>query len=386
MFVQQRTSSEVGIRGPYGNLPRLWNRLHWQLDHIPAQLAGAKRGEFSVNFLGGQLLERLRRFSPDVVHLHWLNAAYVSVKELFELRVPVFWTAHDMWPFTGGCHYDRGCGNFELARCRPCPAQNRFPGLPLARQRLQAKARASRSTSMNFICPSRWMAQIAGRSPVARECAITVIPNAIDVDRFKPVDRRVARDLFGLPLDRIVMLFGGVLSNHDPRKGFHLLDEALAMLATTEWRSRVSLCVFGSASRADAEIHGIPVRYVGHLHDQESLVALYSACDLFMAPSLQDNLPNTVMEATACGVPTVAFDIGGMADLVSHGISGWLAAKGDVAQLAEGVLRAASDDGWRIAAGKAARAHAVRHFPYPVIATAHASLYQRAIDRMRTSR
>lgn len=384
MFVQQRNGADADVHGPRGNLPRLLGRMHWQLDHLPAQLAGARRGEFSVGWLGGRLQSRLAAFKPDVVHLHWINAGYVSLREIAALPAPVFWTAHDMWPFTGGCHYDRGCGGFESAGCSTCPLQERWPKLPLAARRLDAKRRVAERASIGFISPSRWMGAVAARSPVARGRPIAVIPNAIDLRRYKPLDRRAARDLFGLPQDRVVMLFGGVLSNQDPRKGFHLLDQALAMLAQSEWAGRVSLCVFGSATRQDSLIHGIPVRYVGHLHDEESLIALYSACDLFMAPSLQDNLPNTVMEAAACGLPTVAFDIGGMCDLIEHGVSGWLAEAGDARQLADGVVQAARDDGWRLDCGQAARAHAERHYAYPVVAAAHLALYQSRLDRSRT--
>lgn len=376
MFVQQRAGAEEGVHGPYGNLPRLWGRLHWQLDHLPAQFAGAKRGEFSVGWLGGRLRARLEAFKPDVVHLHWVNAGYVSLREIADLQAPTFWTAHDMWPFTGGCHYDRDCGNFETQGCDTCPLQTRLPRLPLAARRLDAKVSTASRAAVEFIGPSRWMAKVAARSPVARGRPVHVVPNAIDLTRYKPVDRRAARDLFGLPQDRVVMLFGGVLSNQDPRKGFHLLDEALAMLSHSDWAGRVSLCVFGSANRQDSTIHGIPTRYVGHLHDNEALIALYSACDLFMAPSLQDNLPNTVMEAAACGVPTVAFDIGGMSDLIEHGVSGWLAAAGDARQLADGVVQAARDDAWRLDCGRAARAHAERHYAYPVVAAAHLALYR----------
>lgn len=381
MFVQQRSSGEEGVFGPSGNLPRLWGRLHWQMDHLPAQLAGARRGEFSVNILGGRLGERLRLFNPDVVHLHWLNAGYVSLREVAAVSAPIFWTAHDMWPFTGGCHYDRGCGHFEQARCSSCPLQARLPDAPLARWRLGAKQAVAERSAVSFIAPSRWMAGIARRSPVSRERPINVIPNAIDLQRFRNIDRAAARRLFALPDNRIVLLFGGVLSNLDPRKGFQLLDAALERLAGTEWAARVSLCVFGSAQRAEGQIHGIPVRYVGHLHDEASLIALYSACDLFMAPSLQDNLPNTVMEAAACGLPTVAFDIGGMADLIEHGVSGWLAHAADVGSLAEGIIRGARDDTWRVAAGLAARRHAEANFSYPTVAAAHLALYSQGIEQ-----
>jgi glycosyltransferase involved in cell wall biosynthesis len=381
MFVQHRSSNEPGVRGPKGNLPKMVGRIRWQLDQLPAQLAGARRGAFAVNILGGGLRQRLADFAPDVVHLHWVNAGYVSVHELAGLNLPVVWTAHDMWPFTGGCHYDGGCGRFESGNCQPCPMQSRAPSWPVARQRLGAKSAVADRSDITFVAPSRWMASVAARSPVGRGRRIEVIPNGIDLTRFKAIDRCAARDLFGLRQDRLVLLFGGLLSDSDPRKGFQFLDQALGLLAGTEWAQRIELCVFGSASRSNGVIHGIPVRYTGHLHDEESLVALYSASDAFLAPSLQDNLPNTVMEAAACGLPTVAFEVGGMADLVVHGQSGWLAPAGMADGLTQGMVRVAADNDWRVSAGEAARRHAEANFSYTGVATAHAALYRQASVR-----
>ena len=228
------------------------------------------------------------------------------------------------------------------------------------------------------------MARIAQRSPVARGRAVQVIPNTIDTTRFKPIDRSAARQLFGLPPDRTVLLFGAVNAEADARKGYAQLDAALRLLQQRGLHEGLLLCVFGSVTRGDGTLHGIPVRHVGHLHDDEALVALYSAADLFVAPSLQDNLPNTVLEANACGLPSLAFDIGGMADLIEHGVSGWLAAAGDAAALADGLTHALQQVAWRQAAGVAARAAAVARFSYPVVAAAHAALYREAISRVPT--
>ena len=382
LFVQQRTGGEDAVHGPPGHLPRVASRLRWQADQLPGQLAGARRGEFSVNWLGDALAKRLRAFAPDIVHLHWVNAGFVSLHQMRQLGRPLFWTAHDMWPFTGGCHYDRGCGRFSADQCRPCPMQLRWPSLPLARQRLAAKVVTADQASIDFVAPSRWMAGVAKASPVARDRPVHVVANAIDTTRFRPIDRHAARDLFSLPQERTVLLFGGVLSNTDPRKGFALLDAALAQLAAAGRAGNVSLAVFGSAMCADGRVHGIPVRFVGHLHDDESLVALYSAADVFLAPSLQDNLPNTVLEAAACARPTVAFDIGGMADLIEHGVSGWLAKPQDPDSLATGIARAVDDPAWRQGAGAAARRHVEANFSYPTIARAHMALYA---QRLRSS-
>ncbi len=388
LHVLYRSSTNPQVHGSSGThskgTARIAARLRWHVDQAPGALLGLQRGEFSLNWLRAGLAQRLRGVAADVVHLHWLHAGFASVAEIAALRGPVVWTAHDMWPFTGGCHYDAGCGRFEDAACNPCPLQTRGLAFALPRQRLAAKVRATAATDLRFVCPSGWMAGVASRSVVARGRRVQVIPNAIDTARFKPMDRRAARELFGLQQDSSVLLFGAVNAEADARKGYAQLDAALQRLLarglSADVQAGLLLCVFGGAGRGDGLLHGIPVRHVGHLHDDESLVALYSAADLFIAPSLQDNLPNTVLEANACGLSTVAFDIGGMTDLIEHRHSGWLATAGDAEALADGIAHALQHPQWRQAAGAAARASAVARFSYPVVAAAHAALYRDAMS------
>jgi len=374
MFVQRRASLEAHVHGPSGSWNNVKAGLRWRLDHAPAQLTGARRGEFSVGWMPGGMAMGLKEFSPDVVHVHWVQSGFVSLGELASLSVPWVWTAHDMWPFTGGCHYDNDCERFATNDCRPCPMQRSRPNAPLARWRLRAKTHLT-NARMAFVAPSQWMAGVARRSPVARKATVRCIANGIDLNRFVRLDREAARSLFGLALDRVVILLGAANVGSDLRKGAAQLEQALARLAGSDSLANAQLCVFGTAVRRELVLHGVPVLEVGHLRDEESLVALYSAADLFVAPSLQDNLPNTVLEAMACGLPCVAFNIGGMADLINDGVSGRLAAQGDVGALALCIQQVLSDSAWRAAAGRAARRRAEEYFSYSRLAAEHTDLY-----------
>jgi len=379
MSVLYRSSESPDVHGGSGLGARLAARVRWRVDHAPAQALGLPRGDFALNWLHGDLAARLRLMAPDVVHLHWLNAAFVSVAEIAALRQPVVWTAHDMWPFTGGCHYDGACGRFEAQACTSCPMQRRFRACALPKQRLAAKLTASTRASVHYVVPSHWMAGVAVRSPVARQRPVRVIPNAIDTRRFQPIARDAARALFGLPQDRTLLLFGAVNAQADPRKGYAQLQAGLKTLQARGVHENAALVVFGSATRGTGQLYGLPVHYLSHLHDETSLVALYSSADLFVAPSLQDNLPNTVLEANACGLPSVAFDIGGMSNLIEHRVSGWLAAADDTDALADGLVYGLREPHWRLAAGRAARAAAVARFDYPVVAAAHSALYRQVL-------
>lgn len=265
--------------------------------------------------------------------------------------------------------------------CQPCPMQLRWPAVPLARQRMVAKTCISAKSRTHFVAPSRWMAAVARRSPVGRGSALSVIPNGIDLSRYKPIDRAVARELFGLPQHGVVLLCGGALSDTDPRKGFHLLNEALTVMAGKWPAGPITLCIFGSVKRSIVKMLGLSMFSVGQLHDAESIAALYFASNVFVAASLQDNLPNTITEAAACGVPTVAFDIGGISDLVEHGVCGWLAAAGDPVGLARAEMLAVSNPPLRLAAGHAARRHAEMKYSHAKLAAAHMKLYSEAMLR-----
>ena len=148
------------------------------------------------------------------------------------------------------------------------------------------------------------------------------------------MDKALARKLLGLPADVPLLLFGAMGGGQDPRKGFDLLAGALQYL-----RGKVpgmELVVFGQRAPQQPPELGFPVHFTGHLHDDLSLRALYCAADALVVPSRQDNLPNTAVEAQACGTPVVAFDVGGLPDIVEHMVTGYLARAHDPVDMANG--------------------------------------------------
>jgi len=375
MFVQIASRGSFEVDGPIDGVGKTLARLRPYLDHLPARLLGARLGEFSVNWLPSGTLTKLDAYQPDVVHIHGIHAGFVSLSELQDLRAPAILTAHDMWPFTGGCHYDNDCGRYATESCTRCPLLS-VSAHSLAKQRLLAKRKTWRRSISTFIVPSRWLKRVAEASPTAEGARIEVIPNGLDLSKFRPIHKQAARQLFGLPQEQKVVLFGGVNSTSDPRKGYGLLRLALSEVAATDLRKEIVLCVYGSAQRRVTETFGIRTIEVGHLFDEESLIALYSAADLFIAPSRQDNLPNTVLEATACALPTIAFDVGGMPDLILDGKTGWLAKRMSSDALCNCIVHAIgaplSDF------GDAARKHAVANFSASDAAERHLDIYKRA--------
>lgn len=292
--------------------------LRWQKSSNPVH--------HSLNLFPSGLLGEIERLAPDVVNLHWLGGEMLSVGEIGGIKARVIWTLHDMWAFSGCEHYDDERPSERYLTGYKAESRNPLhKGLDLDRWNFRRKQKAWAGKQFHIVSPSNWLAECARQSVLFAELPIHVISNCIDHELYRPLSREFAREALGLPKDKQLLLFGAMSSTSDPRKGYHLLLPALQKLKEQGKAERIELVVFG-ASRGDAEqVTGIKTHYMGRLHDDISLCLLYNAADLFVAPSLQDNLPNTLVESLACGTPCVAFHIGGMSDLISDERLGKLA-------------------------------------------------------------
>jgi len=235
---------------------------------------------------------------------------------------------------------------------------------------------------MHIVCPSHWLADCACRSTLMAHWPITVIPNPIDLAVWAPCDQAQARALLGLPADRPLVLFGAMGGSIDPRKGAELLLEALQRLrgqvAGTPLE-QLELVLFGQSRPAQALDLGFPIHYSGQLHDDLSLRLLYAAADVFVIPSRQDNLPNTGLEAHACGTPVVAFATGGLVDIVDDCVTGALAEPFDPLSLAVAIRRVLEDPQRRRQLGAAARQRAERMWDPKRVAGLYAEVYRQAL-------
>ncbi len=312
---------------------RFLARLHSSLAYRGLHWLKMNREEVrSVNLLPSPVMRRIKELKPDIVNLHWVNAEMLSIRQLGKLNIPTVWTLHDMWPFCGAEHYTMG-DRYERGYSR-----KNFDSHPLKfdvdRWVFRRKQKAWKNWQPHIVTPSNWLADCARKSVLFKNLQIKTIPNCLDLNMFRPLEPQAARKKFGLPLDKKLILFGA-FSPSDPRKGGDLLEDALNQVSKDKTFRDVELVVFGADSGPD--IAGIRTHWLGSFSDEETLAQLYSAVDLFAAPSRQDNLPNTVAEAIACGTPVVAFNIGGMPDMVEHQQNGWLACSFDVDDYASGL-------------------------------------------------
>ncbi|TVQ14552.1 MAG: glycosyltransferase [Bacteroidetes bacterium] len=258
----------------------------------------------------------------DVYNLHWISN-FIDIPSFFEnIDKPVVWTLHDMNPFTGGCHYDNFCGKYEV-NCGACPQLGSNKLNDLSKKIFEEKRAAISKISpekLRIVTPSNWLAEEARKSKIFSGHKIQVIHNSLDHNLFKPRNKNYMRTIFEIPESKKVVLFGAFGINNR-RKGYKELLESLFIL--NEKRSDVLLLSFGHGNAGTVPFKNY--RHLGSINDDLFLSMIYNLADVFVMPSLQENLGQTCLEALSCGVPCVAFDTGGNSDMVINGETGYLA-------------------------------------------------------------
>ncbi len=283
----------------------------------------------------------LREFKEaDVIHLSWINQGMLSIpgiRKILDSDKPVVWTLHDEWPATAVCHYTRGCDRFK-SHCRGCRL---LPGggvIDLAARVWRRKKRVFTSRNVHFVACSRWLEGEAKQSALLAGQTITSIPNPIDTHTFRPVDAAEARSSVGLPPDKRVILFVSQRVT-DGRKGMDYFLEAVNMLAASspEVSRDTVVAILGGHAEEVADKLALKAYPLGYVSDEKRIVNVYNSADVFVLPSLEDNLPNTIMEAMACGVPCVGFKVGGIPEMIDHRKNGYVAALRSASDLCDGL-------------------------------------------------
>ena len=315
----------------------------------------------------------------DIINLHWV-AYYQSpltLKKLFDLGKPVVWTLHDQWAFTGGCHYAAGCEKYQW-NCEACPQLADDP-FNLPGPVLKDKLRYFENANLTIVAPSQWMGACAKKSRLFKNARVEVIPNALETDLFRPIPKAEAKQVIGLSPDAVTLLFGGECGN-EKRKGFHKLVEAMKFCLKKKgfrelaMSNKIGLICFGHANDEMRDV-GIPVKSLGYLASNEEIATAYCAADIFVLPSLEDNLPNTMLEAMSCGTPVVAFDAGGIPDAVKSGKTGQLVPLGDVKEMGKAILSLIFNPEQRMVMGKRCRRRAKEKYSLKIQANRYLSLY-----------
>jgi glycosyltransferase involved in cell wall biosynthesis len=310
----------------------IWLHLHFRRQHL-----------FDIDIANaGTDITRLPEFQEaDVIHLHWVNQGMLSLKDIrkiLESGKPVVWTMHDIWPATAICHLTLDCRHFEnqCQQCRLLPGGGSVNDL--AAQVWQRKQRMLSGRHIHFVACSQWLAEEARHSALFQGQIVTSIPNPIDTHFYRPHDKQEARQLLGLPAEGPVVLFASQRVTNQ-YKGMNYLIAACQQLAAQHPKLRATMTVAILGGHAEEIVGQMPFRThaLGYVNDEQRIVAVYNAADVFVLPSLSENLPNTIMEAMACGVPSVAFRVGGIPEEIDHRQNGYVANYRSSEDLARGL-------------------------------------------------
>lgn len=340
------------------------------------------RTPFSLQWFGKSVLKNLLVKEADIIHIHWINHGFLSPRflaQLDELDKPIVWTFHDSNAFTGGCHVRYSCENYHK-QCGNCPLLKFAGEKDLSHRNWLRKQKTYTNLNFHIIAPSKWMAASVKHSSLLGLRNISVIPNTIEIAVFKPYVKAEAKKILKINPQKFVILSGFMPSKNDKHKGTPYLLEALRELASRPEidNNQIELVIFGNKDQQNVPEFPFKTTFLGTINKDEHLAKCYAAADVFVTPSLEDNLPNTVMESLACATPVVAFETGGIPDMVKHLQNGYLAKYKSVTDLADGIeWLYLTEDKEEIQ--KEARRTILKEFAPEVIAHQHLTLYQHLI-------
>ena len=339
------------------------------------------RWAFSPNNVGVDITHHPLVKEADVIHLHWVNHGFITVdtiKKLAALGKPIIWSMHDMWIFTGGCHYSGSCRNFEQA-CGNCqflkiPSEN-----DITKGILAEKLSKLKNKNIRFVGSSKWLASEARKSKLLKNEHVTDMVTPVNTSFFRPIEGPTLRSELGISSSKKVILFLA-MSAEDERKGFQYLLQALILLGQQSTKPDFEIIIVGKNNSKHFTEVPFPIHLLGLVSDKSRIVEAYNAANVFVIPSLEDNLPNTIMESLACGTPVVGFNTGGIPEMIDHKKTGYVAEFKNAQDLARGIQWVLDEEGVTSAELKSnSRIKAESHYSYPVVAKKYFDLYNEVL-------
>jgi len=381
MFVQSKLSDDYTVKQRNTKYQKIMAKLRPHFDAMPKMVYRNKRSiPWSVNWLPNFNIKHLNLMQADILHLHWICAGFIPILALKDICAPIVWTLHDSWAFTGGCHIPHDCFHYHES-CGKCPQLGSRYYLDLSNIIWKQKQYVYKKKDILIVTPSNWLAKCAKSSTLLSDKQIEVIPNGIDCNIYKPIDKKNARNILGINQNEKIILFGAINSINDSNKGFQFLHSALKMMYRIYDNKNIRIIIFGASSPEVKVDFYYPVQYIGHLHDDFSLALLYSAADVFVCPSKMESFSNTVAESLSCGLPSIAFNISGTVELIEHLQNGYLAKAYEPIDLANGIMWILEDERrWQFLS-KNARNKMLNNYDISIIAKKHIDLYQKIINK-----
>ena len=383
MLTHETKHPDPTVLGPSHKISKAVHtvRLPARVDRLALHLSSKNSSaSFASSWYPDGLHSQVTKIDPDIINLNWVCKGFMRIETIGKFNKPLIWTLLDMWPFTGGCFYTQGCTRYSQS-CGQCPQLGSTRENDLSRKVWHRKAQALEKLDLTIVSPSTWLSDCARESSLFKNLPIKTIPYGLDTASFKPINQQEARKALNLPLDKQLVLFGAVKATSDPRKGFQLLCPALEKLHYSGWQDKLEIAVFGASAEDATTQFSLKANYLGFFYDDLSLAMLYSAADVMVVPSLQEAFGQTASEALACGTPVVAFDQTGVAEIVDHKETGYLATPFEVNDLAAGIAWVLEDPERYILLKEKARTKAISTFSYQAQANRYIDLFHSILEK-----
>ena len=377
LLVKRKVTTDPNVAEIMPPTTRWWQRLAELVSDRGTERLGWQYLYYPSSF---RLLHHPWVQQADVVNLHVTHTNYFShtVLPCLSRERPVVWTLHDMWAITGHCVHSLDCARWQTG-CGKCPYLADYTALrrDTTAWLWKVKRWLYQRSRLTLVTPSRWLGDLARQSPLLAGVDVFVIPNGVDTDVFRPADKALVRQALGIDAESRVVMFGAA-NPEDSRKGGHLLLAGLNRLAPTLMR-QITLLIVGRGGDDWQAKCDFKVLAVGPVVNERFMAMCYAAADMFVLPTLADNLPNSLLESLACGTPCVSFGVGGVDEVVRPDETGYLAWPGDAYDLARGITLLLTDHSLRCRLSTRCREVAVREYAVEVQAQRYRELYEQLI-------
>lgn len=353
-----------------------------------------KENIFMSDMRSTRLHDALQKLDYDILHLHWVNQRFLDLSELKRLNKPIVWTLHDSWPFCGICHYFLYCTRYQ-SHCGDCPFLHSYKEKDLAYKVFEKKIKAYQGLNLHIVTPSKWLGDCAKQSALLGQFPITVIPNCLDTDVYRPLAEQEQGEYLDVAMQsnsalhelcyvtnnkavKPIILYGAMNAATDTRKGFASLLSALQILDNQGFDA--NLVVFGARELdLPIQLEHIGVQFVGYISDTNILVTLYNLADVMVVPSIEEVFGQTASEALSCGTPVVCFKTTGIQEVVDHKINGYQAIFEDSNDLANGI-RWCLENNQDGMLSKAAREKVMKEYTIERVGERYAELYRIVLE------
>jgi glycosyltransferase involved in cell wall biosynthesis len=388
MLVLKSNSGSKEVYSFFGSLNKNQKRVYYYFEKIKRYLANNKNKKrpkdleiFTYYNNGFDISKHKLVREADIINLHWI-ANFVDYKKFFSnfKNKPIVWTLHDMNPFTGGCHHSDHCKKYTT-HCGKCFQLNSKKENDKSYKNFQTKKKIFYNLNLTIVSPSKWLLNCATKSTLFNKYENIKISNAVPINTFKIIKKESAKEILNIKQKQFVIMFCAKSINQH-RKGSNFLIEALKILKNEKNISNITLLMVGSNNNGSNNKlnNQFDIRQIGYLTDENLLSVCYNASDLFVIPSLAENLPNTILESMSCGNPAIGFNIGGIPELIKNNKNGFLTNFKDSRDLANNILWMIEHPNERKQMGINARKNVEKNFSQEFQARNYIKLYKKLLN------